>query len=90
VGAENGHTRLGEAMAQLVQAQAALVQTQMPLLGRMAESERLSTERFARIESDIAAIFRVLGENSRVLAEHRRLLERLPEAVREKIGFKAP
>jgi hypothetical protein len=48
----------------------------------MSEMERASSERFARIEQDMSAILRVL-------AEHSRLLERLPEAVREKIGFKA-
>jgi len=58
-----------------------LIQNQASFLGRLAEAERVSSERFARIEADIAAILRVL-------AEHSRLLERLPEAVREKIGFK--
>ncbi|HQU42701.1 MAG: hypothetical protein B7Z73_02090 [Planctomycetia bacterium 21-64-5] len=71
---ENGQDRLGEAMAMLIQNQAAF-------LGRMAEIERTTSERFARIESDMAAILRVL-------AEHSRLLERLPEAVRDKIVFK--
>jgi hypothetical protein len=41
----------------------------------------VTSERFARIEADMAAILRVLSE-------HSRLLERLPEAVCEKIGFK--
>jgi hypothetical protein len=31
---------------------------------------------------------RVLAEQGRVLAEHGRLLADLPEAVRDKIGFK--
>lgn len=42
---------------------------------------RRTYERFARIENGMATILRVL-------AEHSRLLERLPEAVRDKIGFK--
>jgi hypothetical protein len=71
----NGHERLEDARALLIQNQAAY-------LGRLAEMERVTAERFARIESDIAAILRVLGE-------HSRLLDRLPEAVRDKIGFKA-
>jgi len=71
--ASNGHERLEEAMAMLIQNQAAF-------LGRLSETDRVSSERFARIEADIAAILRVLSE-------HGRLLERLPEAVREKIGF---
>jgi hypothetical protein len=70
----NGHDRLEEAMALLIQNQAAFV-------GRLAETDRVTSERFARIERDMAAILQVL-------AEHSRMLERLPEAVREKIGFK--
>lgn len=78
---ENGDARLVEAMALLIQNQAAF-------LGRLAEIDRATSERFGRIEQDMAAILRVLSEHSRVLAEHSRLLERLPEAVRDKIGFK--
>ncbi len=71
----NGGARLEEAMA-------VLIQNQVGFLSRMSEMERASSERFARIEQDMSAILRVL-------AEHSRLLERLPDAVREKIGFKA-
>jgi hypothetical protein len=42
-----------------------------------AESDR----RFARIES-------ILLEHTRILQEHSRILAALPDAVREKIGFK--
>lgn len=72
---QNGRDHLEEAMALLIQNQAAF-------LGRLAEMDRVSAERFSRIEADIAAILRVLSD-------HSRLLERLPEAVRDKIGFKA-
>jgi hypothetical protein len=75
VAPENGHGRLEEAMAMLIQNQASF-------LGRMAEIERATSERFGRIESDMTTIIRVL-------AEHSRLLEQLPEAIREKIGFKS-
>ena len=75
----NGHGRLEEAMTMLIQNQAAF-------LGRQAESDA----RFSRIEADIAAILRVLAEHSRLLGEHSELLTRLPDAVRDKIGFKAP
>jgi hypothetical protein len=78
---QNGHDRLEEALALLVQNEAAFV-------GRLSESDRLraqlerdTAERFARIEAQMAEIIRVLNE-------HGRILERLPEAVREKIGFK--
>jgi hypothetical protein len=80
---ENGHGRLEEAMAMLTQNQASF-------LGRLSETERLhseferaTSERFARIEKQMTEIIRVLGE-------HGRLLEQLPEAVRDKIGFKTP
>ena len=65
-----------------------LIQNQALFIGRSADSdrrlsdiERATAERFVRIEKDMAAILRVLSEQSR-------LLEQLPEAVREKIGFK--
>jgi hypothetical protein len=78
----NGRDRLEEAMALLIQNQAAFV-------AHAAETDRLHTkleretnERFARIEAQMAEIIRVLNEHSRIL-------EQLPEAIREKIGFKA-
>jgi hypothetical protein len=79
---ENGHSRLDEALTSLIQSQAALVQNQAAFLGRIAELEKVTAERFSRIEADFASILHVLGEHSRLLAG-------LPEAVRDKIGFKA-
>lgn len=58
-----------------------LIQNQAAFLGRMAEMERTTSERFARLGEEMVAI-------RRILLEHSRLLERLPEAVRDKIGFK--
>lgn len=78
---QDGHDRLEEAMALLIQNQAAFVSRLSETDRAHAESERKTAERFAHIETQMAEIIRVLGE-------HRRLLERLPEAVREKIGFK--
>jgi hypothetical protein len=74
---------------------ALLIQNQAAFVGRLAESDRLhaeferrhleyereTAERFARIEAQMAEIIRVL-------TEHSRQLQRLTEAVREKIGFK--
>lgn len=60
---------------------ALLIQNQAAFLGRLSDLDRDTAQRFARIEADLATILRVL-------AEHGRILERLPEAVREKIGFK--
>lgn len=104
VASQNGHDRLEEAIALLIQNEAALAarlvdsdKRQAEIDKRQAENERLhlkndrrwlklkqqSDERFARIEKDMASIIQVLNE-------HTRILERLPDALREKIGFKAP
>ena len=65
-----------------------LIQNEAAFVSRLAETDRIhaqferaTAERFARIEAQMAEIIRIL-------AEHGRLLERLPEAVRDKIGFK--
>jgi multidrug efflux pump subunit AcrA (membrane-fusion protein) len=98
----NGRDRLEEAMAMLVQNQAAFVnrlsetdraqvetaRAQVENERRHLEYQREAAERFARIEAQMAEIIRVLNEHGRLLAEHSRLLESLPEAIREKIGFK--
>ncbi|TMQ30712.1 MAG: hypothetical protein E6K70_23760 [Planctomycetota bacterium] len=67
---------------------ALLIQNQAAFVSRLAETDRIhaqfereTAERFARIEAQMAEIIRVLSE-------HGRLLERLPEAIRDKIGFK--
>lgn len=87
-GAGNG--RLEEALATLLQNQATLVHTQAAFVARMAEIDarvakteaemaemnRLNAERFARIEA--------------LLLEHNRILLALPDAIRDKIGFKVP
>jgi hypothetical protein len=84
---QNG--KLDEAMQALAHAQATLVQTQATLVAQMADSQREAVEfrrradewqrradeRFARIEA--------------ILIDHGRILLQLPDAVREKIGFKA-
>jgi hypothetical protein len=92
-----GNGRLEEALAILLVNQATLMQNQGAFLqnqaafqaraaetdlriaeinARMAETNRRIEERFARIES--------------ILIEHSRILQTLPDAIREKIGFKAP
>jgi hypothetical protein len=68
-------------MAMLIQNQAAFVSSLRETDRLHAECERRTADRFGRIEAQMTEIIRVL-------AEHGRLLERLPEAVREKIGFK--
>jgi hypothetical protein len=78
----NGQSHLEEAMALLIQNQAAF-------LGRVAEMDRVSSDRFARIDERFARLESNMTAVLRVLAEHGRLLEALPEAVRDKIGFKS-
>jgi hypothetical protein len=97
----NKHDRLEEAMALLIQNQATFVQnqaafnqtlaqqnqTQSAILQRLADLDRELAEqrrenaaRFARIEEELAAI-------RAILLRHEQILQSLPEAIREKIGF---
>ena len=85
-----GNGRLEEALATLMRNQAILVQVQAAYVAqmaendarraemnaRMAEMDRTNTERFVRIEA--------------LLLENNRLLEALPDAILDKLGFKAP
>jgi hypothetical protein len=57
---------------------ATLIQTQ----AIMAQTEHLAAERFARIEEQLRVIIGVLNE-------HTRRFDRLPDAIKEKIGFPA-
>ena len=91
----NGHNRLDEALTLMIQNMAILTQNQATFIGQIAEIERATSDRFARIDERFARIderfARVEQDMTavlRVLSEHSRLLERLPEAVRDKIGFK--
>jgi hypothetical protein len=92
---QDGRDRLEEALATLIQSQAAFVSQLRETDRAHVQFERETAERFVRIEAQMAEIIRVLNEqgriladHGRVLAEHSRLLERLPDAVRDKIGFK--
>ena len=91
---ENDRGRLDEAIATLIENQAALlarvaetdqahVEFQRQYLEferRHFEFERETAERLAHIEAQMAEILHVLNN-------HGRMLERLPETVRDKIGF---
>jgi phage-related tail protein len=84
------HASLAQAQAVLVENQAMMNQTQTAFLARLAatdaqiaetnrqiaETNRINSERFARIEA--------------ILMEQSRILLALPDAVREKIGFRSP
>jgi len=79
----NGHDRLEEAMATLLNNQAEFVNSLRETDRLHAQLERETAERFARIEVQMAEIIRVLNDHSRILSEHSQILERLPEAVRK-------
>ena len=71
-----GNGRLEEALATLIQTQATFLARISEIDARVAEMDRINSERFARIEA--------------LLLEHNRILQALPDAIRDKIGFKAP
>jgi hypothetical protein len=89
-------------MAILLQSQAALAQQHIQFLDRSdkrnAEWDRRNTEMerrnaemergHAEMERKHAEIMKELDVIKAVLARHERILERLPDAIRQKIGFK--
>jgi len=84
------NNRLEEAMALLIQNQALLNQNQAAFLTQMLEMNRANSERFARIEERMSRLEDNMETILRVLSEHARMLEALPETIRQKIGFKPP
>ena len=83
---DRGNGKLEEALAILIQNQAAF-------LTRMADMDN----RFARIESlliehggILAEQGRILADHSRILVDHTHILKALPDTIRDKIGFKSP
>ena len=89
--------RLEEAMATLLQNQALFVSQIADINHRLDErfarlEERFARidERFARIDERLAHLESILVQHSQILNEHSRILLALPEAVREKMGFKLP
>jgi hypothetical protein len=86
----HGNGRLEEAMTNLLLSRTTLGQTQISLLARIAEIDRVSSERFARIEAILAEHRHILAEHTRILGELTRYIQALPDAIRDKIGFKPP
>jgi hypothetical protein len=68
---------LEAAMALLINNQAALVAQNTTFLTEMAKAHQ-----------EVAEILKVLDTIKAVLVRHETMLEKLPEAVRDKIGFK--
>jgi hypothetical protein len=79
---------LTQAQASLAQAQATMVANQAAFLERLATQEAESARRFARIEERFSRIDDRFNQIEAILLEHNRILQALPEAIREKIGFR--
>ncbi|PYS00125.1 MAG: hypothetical protein DMG16_16270 [Acidobacteria bacterium] len=86
---------LEAAMAMLLQNQAALAKQHIEFLDRSdkrnAEMEKQTAEmqkRHAEMEKKHAEVMKELDVIKSVLARHEKILERLPETIRQKIGFK--
>ena len=84
----NGHSRLEEALTTLLQTQATLAgqlaasdRAQIEFQRRHLEYERENNARVDRLEAQMKEVVRIL-------TEHTRQLERLTDAVRDRIGFK--
>ncbi|MBI4454309.1 MAG: hypothetical protein HY644_00235 [Acidobacteria bacterium] len=78
--AKNGK-ELQHAMALMMQNQAALMQQQTQFLSHLAETRR----QMAEFEDEIR---RRLGHIEAILLRHEQTLAGLPEAIRQKVGFK--
>jgi predicted nucleic acid-binding Zn-ribbon protein len=85
-------TALTQAQAQLTQTQAALLTQQTTQQGQWAAQQAAQQDRWGAFQDQLAALQertdRRFAEIMRALHHHEELLEKLPEAVRDKIGFK--
>ena len=74
----NGRSpNLESAITLLMQSQAHLIQTQARFVAHLDEDR----QRFSRIEHDLDVI-------KALLIKHEEILQKLPEVIRDKIGFK--
>jgi hypothetical protein len=69
---------------------ALLINNQAQFLAQLARSEARSDERFARSDERFARIEAELAEIKLILLRHEQMLQALPEAIRQKIGFQTP
>ncbi|MBI4476162.1 MAG: hypothetical protein HY654_03255 [Acidobacteria bacterium] len=77
---------LQDAIALLVQNQAALVAQHTSFLTELRELAADSARRFATIEQEL----RQFEQIKAILLRHEQILNELPEAIRQRIGFKGP
>ena len=84
--------RMGEQMATRIRngngtiaaAMAVLLQKQAQFVAHLDEDRR----RFSRIEGELEQIKTLLLQHDQILKNHEQILKDLPEAIRQKIGFK--
>ena len=82
--ARNKNGRLEEAIALLINSQAALANNQAVFLNNQAAFLSVARE----TQEDMALIRRKLEQIKAILMRHEQMLQSLPEAIRDKIGFK--
>jgi hypothetical protein len=86
--ARNGRVSFDAAVALLIQNQAALAAQHIAFLDQMVKVRQEMRDIESDIRQIIARIEKDLETIKAVLIRHETLLEKLPEAIREKIGFK--
>jgi hypothetical protein len=82
--------RLDEAMRASVQSQAILTKARTEFLSQMADFQRQHAETVRRLDALERHCMERFSRIEVILIEHGRILQALPGAVREKIGFKPP
>jgi hypothetical protein len=87
---QQAQTNMLQGLANLAQNQTAQALQHTAFIGRLAqidaeiaETKRINSERFARIEA-------ILLEHSRILEALPEVIAALPEAIRAKFGFRPP
>jgi hypothetical protein len=83
-----GNGTLAQAIALLIQNQAAFVAELAEANRERTAIERRTEARFRHIEKTMDEMKAMLIDRERVLREVYEMLKELPEAVRQKIGFK--
>ena len=78
---------LEQAMILLIQNQVAFLSQITAMNERMDKRFAQIDERFMRIESELHEIKTILLQHGEILMKHEQMLQALPEAIRQKIGF---
>jgi multidrug resistance efflux pump len=81
---------LALAQAQLTHAQATLVNTQTQMAAAQAQANVDRDQMRTEMRELERKIYDELDAIKAILLRHERILEELPEAIRQKIGFKKP